>query len=204
MPKVDEAITILKALGLPKPSAKAAYTLLVLANMNERKAWKSVERRSMRIHDMIVAIRHVFKVGYAENTREDFRKRVLKPFERARIVDRNPGDPTLPTNDPRTHYALTPDALDVLATFGGDRFERQVSAFTAAYGNLAEAYAAARKKNMIAVTLPSGENLELTPGKHNALQTAIVTAFAPGSLPGARCCISEMPPTRCSTCTVKN
>ena len=70
MPKVDEAISILKALGLPKPSAKAAYTLLALANMNERKSWRSAASRSMRIHDIIVAIRDVFKVGYAENTRE--------------------------------------------------------------------------------------------------------------------------------------
>ena len=102
MPKVDEAISILKALGLPKPSAKAAYTLLALANMNERKSWKSAQSRSMRIHDIIVSIRDVFKVGYAENTREDVRKHVLKPFERARIVDRNPDDPRLATNDPRT------------------------------------------------------------------------------------------------------
>src|SRR5205814_1815959 len=122
MPKVDEAISILKALGLPKPSAKAAYTLLALASMNERKSWRSAARRSMRIHDIIVTIRDVFKVGYAENTREDFRKKILKPFEQARVVDRNPDNPTLPTTDPRSHYALTPDALAVLRAYGSPGF----------------------------------------------------------------------------------
>jgi len=186
MPKVDEAIAILKALGLPKPSAKAAYTLLVLAEMNERKTWKSARRRSMRIHDVIVTIRSVFKVGYAENTREDFRKHVLKPFERARVVDRNPDHPTLPTNDPRTHYALSDDALTVLKAFGGDKFDTAVSAFTAAYGSLAEAYAAARKRTLLPVTLPSGEELKLTPGKHNELQAAIIKTFAPRFAPGGK------------------
>jgi len=186
MPKVDEAISILKALGLPRPSAKAAYTLLTLANMNERKSWKSAERRSMRIHDIIGAIRDVFKVGYAENTREAVRKQVLKPFERARVIDRNPDDPTLATTDPRTHYALSADALEVLKVYGSDRFDAAVQRFTAAYGNLAEAYAAARSRNLLPVILPSGEQLTLTPGKHNELQAAIITEFAPRFAPGAK------------------
>jgi type II restriction enzyme len=186
MPRVEEATAILKALGLPKPSAKAAYTLLALAKMNEQKSWKSAERRSMRIHDIIETIRTVFKVGYAENTREDFRKQVLKPFERARVVDRNPDDPTLSTTDPRTHYALTGDALKVLKAYGGDHFSVEVDAFTKAYGNLSEAYAAARKRTLVPVTLPSGKQLTLTPGKHNELQASIVQAFAPRFAPGGQ------------------
>jgi type II restriction enzyme len=186
MPKVDEAISILKAIGLPKPSAKAAYILLALANMNEQRSWKSARRRSMRIHDIIVTIRNVFKVGYAENTREDFRKQVLKPFERARVVDRNPDNPTLATNDPRTHYALTQDVMTVLNSYGSDRFETAASRFTASYGNLAEAYAAARKRNLVPVTLPTGEHLTLAPGKHNELQAAVIEAFAPRFAPGGK------------------
>lgn len=184
MPKVEEAISILKALGLPKPSAKAAYTLLALAKMNEQKSWKSAERRPMRIHDVIVTIRSVFKVGYAENTREDFRKQVLKPFERARIVDRNPDNPALAPNSPLTHYALTADALRVLKAYGTNSFEEQVRAFTKAYGSLSEAYAAVRRRHLVPVTLPSGEQLTLTPGKHNELQAAIIERFAPRFAPG--------------------
>jgi len=186
MPKVDEAIAILKALGLPKPSTIAAYTLLALANMNERKSWKSAERRSMRIHDVILTIRDVFKVGYAENTREDVRKAVLKPFERARVVDRNPDNPMLATNDPRTHYALSEAALTVLRAFGTAEFDATVGAFTAAFGNLAEAYAVARKRNLVPLVLPSGEHLALTPGKHNELQAAIINEFAPRFAAGGK------------------
>lgn len=186
MPKVDEAIAILKALGLPKPSSKAAYTLLALANLNERKPWKAAGRRSMRIHDIIVAIRTAFKVGYAENTREDVRKQVLKPFEHARVVDRNPDDPTLPTTSPLNHYALTEDALKVLRAYGTTHFASAVGTFTKAYGRLSEAYAAIRKRHLVPVTLPSGEHLTLTPGRHNELQAAIVEHFAPRFAPGGK------------------
>lgn len=184
MPKVDEAIAILKALGLPKPSTLAAYTLLALANMNERKSWKSAARRSMRIHDVILTIRDVFKVGYAENTRETVRKQVLQPFERARVVDRNPHDPALATNSPRTHYALSEAALTVLQAFGTEQFEPAVVSFTTAFGNLAKAYAAVRKRDLVPVMLPSGEHLTLTPGKHNELQAAVINDFAPRFAPG--------------------
>lgn len=186
MAKVDEATAILKALGLPKPSTIAAYTLLALANMNERKSWKSAERRSMRIHDIILTIRDVFKVGYAENTRETVRKQVLKPFERARVVDRNPHDPTLATNSPRTHYALSEAALTVLQAFGTEQFESAVVSFTRAFGNLAEAYAAVRNRNLVPLMLPSGVHLTLTPGKHNELQAAIISEFAPRFAAGGK------------------
>lgn len=185
MPKVDEATEILKALGLPKPKPLAAYTLLALSYMNEKKLWRSADRRSMRIHDMIETIRTVFKVGYAENTREDFRRGVLKPFEQARVVDRNPDDPTLPTNSPKSHYALTPDALAVLRTFGTPAFEKAVAEFTKAYGSLADVYAARKQRHLIPLMLPSGEKITLTPGKHNELQAAIITEFAPRFAPGA-------------------
>jgi hypothetical protein len=81
---------------------------------------------------------------------------------------------------------LSTDALEVLKRYGSDRFDDAVTRFTKAYGNLAEAYAAARNRNLLPITLPSGEQLTLTPGKHNELQAAIVTKFAPRFAPGGK------------------
>jgi type II restriction enzyme len=186
MPKVDEANEILIALGLPKPNAKAAYTLLALADMHERKVWRSAGDKTKRVHDVIKYIRDVFRVTYAENTREDFRKGVLKPFEQARIIDRNPNDPSLATNSPLTHYALSAAALKVLRAHGSGRFEAEVAAFTKAYGSLSDVYAARRKRLLVPVILPSGEQLLLGPGKHNELQAAVIATFAPRFAPGAK------------------
>jgi type II restriction enzyme len=185
MPKVDEANEILIALGLPRPNVKAAYTLLALADMHERKGWRSAGGKTKRIHDIIKYIRDVFRVTYAENTREDFRKGVLKPFEQARIVDRNPSDPSLATNSPLTHYALSDAALRVLRSHGSGKFDAEVAAFTRAYGSLSDVYAARKERLLVPVTLPSGEQLLLTPGKHNELQAAVITAFAPRFAPGS-------------------
>lgn len=186
MPKVDEANEILIALGLPKPNTKAAYTLLALADMHERKVWRSAGGKTKRIHDIIKYIRDVFRITYAENTREDFRKGVLKPFEQARIVDRNPDKPGLATNSPLTHYALSAAALTVLLSYGSEQFAAQTAAFTKAYGSLSDVYAAKRKRLLVPVTLPSGEKLMLSPGKHNELQAAVIATFAPRFAPGAQ------------------
>jgi type II restriction enzyme len=186
MPKVDEANEILITLGLPRPNTKAAYTLLALADMIERKAWRSAGGQSKRIHDIIKYIRDVFRITYAENTREDFRKAVLKPFEQARIVDRNPNDPALATNSPLTHYALSEAALKVLRSYGTDRFTEETGAFTSAYGNLSDVYAARKRRNLVPLVLPSGERVMLGPGKHNELQAAVIETFAPRFAPGAR------------------
>lgn len=50
-------------------------------------------------------------------------RQVIHQFEQARLVDRNPDDPTRPTNSPNTCYALTEDALEVLRQFGTPTWE---------------------------------------------------------------------------------
>jgi adenine-specific DNA-methyltransferase len=116
MPKIEEAKDLLNGLGLPPAQRNeiAALTLLALASLTENDAWRSARRRSIRIHDMISFIQQNYHKRYAENTRETFRRQVLHQFEQARLVDLNPDDPTLPTNSPRTHYAISEELLPVL------------------------------------------------------------------------------------------
>lgn len=187
MSKITDAQKILAALGLPSAQRndQAAYTLLAIADVRRRTPWSAAKRRSIRIHDMLIFVADAYGKTYAENTRETVRRQVLHQFEQARLVNRNPDDPTLPTNSPRTHYALTEDALAVLRAFGTEGFVVASASFTARHGALLELYQAARMHQMIPVTLPSGKSLILSPGKHNILQTAIITDFAPRFLPGA-------------------
>ncbi len=113
MDKLTEARAILAALGLPtaQQSEMAAFTLLVLAGLSESDGWSSAARRSLRVHDILTEIKTRYGRAYAENTRETVRRQVLHQFEQAGIVLRNPDDPTLATNSPRTHYALTEAVL---------------------------------------------------------------------------------------------
>lgn len=187
MPKVDDARAVLAALGLPpaQQADVAAYTLLALADVRERSAWKAAKRRSIRIHDIIVFVKDTYRKSYAENSRETFRRKVLHQLEQARVVDRNPDNPALPTNHPRSHYALSDDALKVVRAYNTPRFAAAASAFQKQHGSLLAVYRAARERHLIPLTLPTGKSLTLSPGKHNQLQASIVTNFGPRFAAGA-------------------
>ena len=99
---------------------------------------------------------------------------------------RNPDDPSLPTNSPRTHYALSDEALTVIRSYGSDGFSEKAEAFRdASEGGLAAVYAQARDRERVNVTLPSGEALSLSPGKHNQLQRDLIEIFLPQFAPGS-------------------
>jgi len=125
MAKVKEAQKILASMGLPKAQQGevAAYTLLALADLGKTTAWNQAKRRSLKIHDMLIFIKEKHGKIYAENSRETVRRQVLHQLEQARVVDRNPDEPGLATNSPRTHYALAENALRAIKTFNTPSFD---------------------------------------------------------------------------------
>jgi adenine-specific DNA-methyltransferase len=188
MTKIEEAKDLLKSLGLPPAQRNelAALTLLALANLAEADAWRKAQRRSIRIHDMILFVEQSYHKRYAENTRETFRRQVLHQFEQARIVDRNPDDPTLPTNSPRTHYALSKAVLPVVQNYGAKAGRRYLERFLSERSTLIEMYQRRRTQRLIPVKDALGREYHLSPGKHNQLQVAVVEQFGPRFAPGAR------------------
>lgn len=187
MAKLDEAKKILKALGLPpaQQTNVAAYTLLALANISRSTPWISAERRSIGIHDILQFIKVNYRKPYAENSRETVRRQVLHQFEQARVIDRNPDDPALPTNSPRTHYAISVDALNAIQSFGTRSFSEAAALFVTSHGKLSAVYQAGKDRQMVPLRLPSGQMIMLSPGKHNELQVSIIMEFAPRFAPGA-------------------
>lgn len=188
MPKIEEAKDLLNLAGLPPAQRNelAALTLLALADLVEESPWKNARRHTIRIHDMIMFIEQNYRKRYAENTRETFRRQVLHQFEQARIVDRNPDDPMLPTNSPRTHYALSEAFLPVVQNYGTKSGERHLKRFIGEQGTLLEAYQQRRIQNMVALKDSTGREYRLSPGKHNQLQVAVVEQFAPRFAHGAK------------------
>lgn len=187
--RVAEARQILKELGLPKQQQNkiSCLTLLALCQMTPSRPWSEAARKSLTIRKGVMDyIRDVFDVTYAENSREQFRRKVLHQFVQAGVALFNPDDPTLPTNSQNNHYAISDEALAAIRTFGTPDWERARDQFLATCGSLAERYAAKRDSAMVPVTLPDGTTLQLSPGKHNEVQAAIVQEFAPRFAPGAR------------------
>lgn len=188
MNKIAEAQEILRMLGLPRGQQNeiAALTLLALCGVGPNDAWKNASRKSLTITKGIMAfIKEVYERTYAPNSRESIRRQVLHQFVQAKIVDRNPDDPTLPTNSPRYHYAVSAAALDAIQKYGTPKWEEACRRFVRQKGALSEVYRKRRSRQLVPVKFPDGRDFRLSPGKHNEVQAAVVEKFAPRFAPGA-------------------
>ena len=187
MSKIDEARDILEQLGLPPAQRNdiSCLTLLALSGLSEDDAWSQASKPSRTIHQILVFMRDTYGRDYAENTREVVRRQVIHQLEQARVVDRNPDDHDLPTNSPRTHYGLTDEALTVLRLYQSSGWEFQLGTFRSRHGILLEIYQRRRRMREIPIRTSTGEEIRLSPGKHNKLQAEVVNAFGPKFAPGA-------------------
>jgi len=181
MGKIQEAQRILQELGLPPAQQNeiSALTLLALCNLSETTPWTNISRQTITIHNTMGFMKQHYGRIYAENTREVVRRQVIHQFEQARLVDRNPDDPTRPTNSGKTCYALTEDAAEVLRQFGNNAWENVVTHFLEQHGSLWEHYQRSRQALALPLKLADGKQVYLTPGKHNKLQIAIIEIFGP-------------------------
>ena len=188
MPEIVEAQEILAALGMPpaQHNEMAALTLLALCGLKPEDRWSLAQRRSLTVTKGIMSfIRDAYGRPYAPNTRETFRRQVLHQFVQGRIADYNPDAPTLPTNSPRAHYAIGEAALAAVRTYGSAEWDDAIEHFKATQGSLITLYAASRQSVGVAVTLPNGSILMLSPGEHNQLQAQVIELFAPQFASGA-------------------
>ncbi len=187
MSKLEDALDILRQLGLPRAQQndRSALVLLALADMRPKGKWSGAKQPLLRIWDIMGFIREVNKKDYAANTRETIRRQSIHQFEQARLVNRNPDDPKRPTNSGKTVYTLTDEAAAVLRTYGTSAFASAVGQFLREFGSLNEVYQRRRESNRVALKLPSGASVYLSPGEHNRLQVAVVEQMGPRYAAGA-------------------
>jgi adenine-specific DNA-methyltransferase len=187
VPTIKEAADILKSLGLPKAqqNERSALTLLALANLGPKAAWAEVDRPLLRTVDIMEFVRKRYRKRYAPNSRETIRRQTLHQFEQARLVDRNPDDPSRPTNSGNTVYRLTSDVASILRVFGATGFDKAILGFIERFGSLQEAYLRRRNDAKIPLKLTDGSTIFLSPGIHNQLQVAVIEEFGPRFAPDA-------------------
>ena len=188
MGKIEQAQEILEAIGLPTAQQNeiSALTLLALAQLSEKNAWKDATNPMFRVHDILIEIKQKYGREYAENSRETVRRRVLHQFEQAGIVIRNADDPTRPTNSGLTNYMLSGVVLDVIRAYGSPKWKSKVKNFSDQQGRLLDVYRKAREQIKIPLKVAEGKVYKLSPGKHNKLEVAIVEEFGPRFAPGAK------------------
>ena len=179
--KIDEALAIIKALGLPKGqhNDRSALTLLALLNLLPDKKWEDCERPLIGITPIMDFSREHYGTEYAPNTRETFRRQTMHQFVDAGIAVYNPDDPSRPVNSPKACYQISSEVFDVIITYGTDQWQTKLSEILDNMDTLAERYAMEREMQMIPVEIAESINISLTPGAHSQLIKDIIVEFAP-------------------------
>ena len=185
---VDEALKILESLNMPREqqNERSALCLLALLNLTPRKAWSRSENPLVGITPMMEFSRDYYGKDYAPNTRETFRRQTIHQFVAAGLALYNPDQPDRPVNSPKAVYQISPDALELMRSFGSRDWDKALKAYLLAQGSLSAKYAMERVQTRIPVTVVPGKKIQLTPGAHNQLIKALIEEFAPRFVPGAQ------------------
>lgn len=177
--KLDQAKALLTALGLPKAQCndRSAWVFLALANVKPSDSWDTATSPLLPTVDIMEFIRTQYDMDYKPNSRETIRRQTLHQFEQARIVDRNRDDPGRATNSKDNNYSLNQHIIDILVKFPDEDWQEKIQEYKDAVPELKAQYERAINMNKIPITLPNGETVKLSPGKHNQLHADIVHEF---------------------------
>ena len=185
--KIDEALRILTALGMPRGqrNERSALTLLALLGLKPEGSWDDLSKPLMGITPIMDYCREHYGREYAPNTRETFRRQTMHQFVEAGIALYNPDQPNRPVNSPKACYQVSEEAYQVILTFGTDQWKATLETYLEGQQTLAAKWAKHREMQMIPVVVADGHEITLTPGAHSELIKHIITEFAPRFAPGA-------------------
>lgn len=126
--KVQEARSILGALGMPKAQRndRSAFTLLALLALRPEDPWSRASNPLMGITPIMDFVRDHYGRAYAPDTRETFRRFTMHQFVQAGIAVANPDSPLRAINSPKWVYQIAPHILDLLRMYGGVTWQSQL------------------------------------------------------------------------------
>jgi adenine-specific DNA-methyltransferase len=177
--KIDQALQILKLLGVPREqhNERSALTLLSLLGLESKSKWSNATAPLMGITPMMDFFSEHYGKKYAPNTRETVRRQTIHQFLDAGIVKINPDNPERPTNSPYAVYQIEPGLLKLLRTFGKDNWEKGLKSYLASTETLTKKYAQEREMKRIPVEIAPGQKIMLSPGGQNVLVERIIKDF---------------------------
>jgi adenine-specific DNA-methyltransferase len=185
--KLDQALEIIKALGLPKAqqNERSALTLLSLVNLAPSGNWQDIEPMLIGVTPIMDWCRDIYGKEYAPNTRETFRRQTLHQFVDGGLCAYNPDKPDRPVNSPKACYQLIPETFALLRNYGTENWDIELADWLKKKSTLTQQYAMARDMEMIPLTLDDGSIIKLSPGIHSQLIHDIVSDFGPRFAPGS-------------------
>lgn len=177
--KLDQAKALLEELGLPKQQTndRSGWVLLALANVKPVDKWSTATAPLLPTVNIMEFIRSEYGKDYKPNSRETIRRQTLHQFEQARIIDRNRDNPARATNSKDNNYSLNQPILDLLRVYPDGNWKKEIKRYKEAIPELKAQYERQLDLQKIPITLPNGDIIKLSPGKHNQLHADIVHEF---------------------------
>ncbi len=184
--RIGEALSILQELNVPRAqqNERSALSLLALVNLKPEIPWSEAEVTQFGITEMMDFFREYYGKNYAPNTRETVRRQTIHQFMQLGFVLANLDDPKRPINSPKTKYQIEESALELLRTYGSREWGLKLSVYLKSTPTLATLQVREREMLLIPVTLPNGQEINLSAGGQNDLIKKIVEEFCPRYTPG--------------------
>lgn len=184
--RINEALHILQALGMPKEqlNERTAITLLALLNLPADKQWQHASNSLLGIRAILDFARQQMARNYAENTRESVRKYSVKQLVAAGVLLHNPDKPDRAVNSADNCYQVEEQALVLFQQFGTKNWDAALGNYLAQRQTLADQFARHRDMQRIPVTIQQDQTITLSPGAHSDLIRQIIEVFAPHFVPG--------------------
>lgn len=181
---INEALDILESVGIPlsKKSERALERMAMcfLAVADVTTAWKQAKcDTNLRSRDIIQFINKHFDETISSGSYDDIRRKDLALPVLAGIVINTGVGKGSATNDPTRSYALHPDFHQLILTYKTKQWKTRLAVFCEGRTKLKDVIEGKRSIEKIPVILPGGQQLELSPGRHNVLQKAVVQEFLP-------------------------
>lgn len=193
-----QAQTLLSDVGLklrdmtPMHQKRTAWALLAVAHLRPGEPWSEArswledgQTKPLSQREILEFWNRHYGTHYADSSYDDVKRRNLIRLEAHGLVEASAKNPNAAINDPTRGHALTLAALKLMRAYASPRWPEALAEFQTATPVLLRAAAERRRKSLVEVTLPGGEPLALSPGKHNELQKAVVTLFRDQFTPDA-------------------
>lgn len=188
MGKIEDALGILKKIGMPRDqqNERSALTMLALTSLAPDTEWSEAQSPLRGITEMMEFFEKVYGKRYAPNTRETIRRYTVHQFVQEGLAVANPDDPRRAVNSPNYVYQVTEPMLKLVRSFGTVGWEEALRRFAEYQTAYKEQYQETRSLNRIAVRLLDGSLLDLSAGGQNLLIKKIIEEFGPRFTPNGR------------------
>jgi hypothetical protein len=183
-----EALDILGSLGVPlegltaRRKEKMAKAFISVAGLRPQQNWTEIKYsdpdHQLRSRDIIRWMNDNLDETISMGSYDDIRRKDLIFAVEVGVVLKAAGNEDAATNDGTRGYAINPQFVELLKTYGTNEWSENLNKFMVGKALLVDILQQKRELSMLPVNI-DGIQIVFSPGEHNKIQKAIIENFLP-------------------------